>query len=54
MAPLMERSDGLWLGWPGDALPEEPEGRARLMREWEQQHGFVAVESPAQGLTLVL
>jgi trehalose 6-phosphate synthase/phosphatase len=46
MAPLMAQSDGLWLGWPGDALPGEPEGRARLMREWEEQHGYVAVELP--------
>jgi trehalose 6-phosphate synthase/phosphatase len=46
MAPLMEQTDGLWLGWPGDALPGEPEGRARLMREWERQHGYVAVEIP--------
>jgi trehalose 6-phosphate synthase/phosphatase len=46
MAPLMEQSDGLWLGWPGDALPGEPEGRARLMKEWEEQHGYVAVEIP--------
>ena len=48
MAPLMEQTDGLWLGWPGDALPGEPEGRARLMREWEEQHGYVAVEIPAK------
>ena len=48
MAPLMEQSDGLWLGWPGDSLPGEPEGRARLMREWEEQHGYVAVEIPAK------
>jgi len=48
MAPLMEQTHGLWLGWPGDALPGEPEGRARLMREWEEQHGYVAVEIPAK------
>ena len=46
MAPLMEKSDGLWLGWPGDALPDEPKGRATLMREWEKKHGYVAVEIP--------
>ena len=46
MAPLMEKSDGLWLGWPGDALPDEPLGRARLMKEWEEKHGYVAVELP--------
>ncbi len=48
MGPLMEQTHGLWLGWPGDALPGEPEGRARLMREWEEQHGYVAVEIPAK------
>jgi trehalose 6-phosphate synthase/phosphatase len=48
MAPLMEQTHGLWLGWPGDALPGEPEGRARLMSEWEEQHGYVAVEIPAR------
>jgi len=48
MAPLMEQMHGLWLGWPGDALPGEPEGRAKLMREWEEQHGYVAVEIPAK------
>jgi trehalose 6-phosphate synthase/phosphatase len=48
MAPLMEQTHGLWLGWPGDALPGEPEGRARLMREWEEEHGYVAVEIPAK------
>ena len=46
MAPLMERTEGLWLGWPGDSLPGEPRGRARLMKEWEQKHGYVAVEIP--------
>jgi len=48
MAPLMADSDGLWLGWPGDALPEEPKGRAKLMAEWEREHGYVAVEIPAK------
>ena len=48
MAPLMAKTHGLWLGWPGDALPGEPEGRARLMREWEEEHGYVAVEIPAK------
>ncbi len=46
MAPLMEKSDGLWLGWPGNSLPGEPEGRERLMRDWERKHGYVAVEIP--------
>ena len=48
MAPLMQQTDGLWLGWPGDAIPGEPEGRKRLMETWEQEHGYVAVEIPAK------
>ena len=48
MAPLMEQTHGLWLGWPGDTLPGEPQGRLKLMREWEEQHGYVAVEIPAK------
>ncbi len=48
MAPLMQQTHGLWLGWPGDALPGEPEGRQRLMETWEQEHGYVAVEIPAK------
>ncbi len=48
MAPLMEQNDGLWLGWPGDTLPGEPQGRESLMREWETEHGYVAVEIPAR------
>jgi trehalose 6-phosphate synthase/phosphatase len=48
MTPLMADSDGLWLGWPGDALPDEPKGRAKLMRAWEKEHGYVAVEIPAK------
>jgi trehalose 6-phosphate synthase/phosphatase len=48
MAPLMKRYQGLWLGWPGDALPDEPDGRDQLMRQWEEHHGYVAVDLPAQ------
>ncbi|HZW02279.1 MAG TPA: bifunctional alpha,alpha-trehalose-phosphate synthase (UDP-forming)/trehalose-phosphatase, partial [Candidatus Deferrimicrobium sp.] len=48
MAPLMQRYHGLWLGWSGDALPDEPAGRARLMQEWEERHGYVAVDIPAK------
>jgi trehalose 6-phosphate synthase/phosphatase len=48
MAPLMARHSGLWLGWPGDAAPEGRAGRQELIREWEEQHGYVAVELPAR------
>ncbi|CAN5724319.1 bifunctional alpha,alpha-trehalose-phosphate synthase (UDP-forming)/trehalose-phosphatase [soil metagenome] len=46
MAPLMERLDGLWLGWPGEGLSGEPRGHSSLVREWEEKHGYVAVDIP--------
>jgi trehalose 6-phosphate synthase/phosphatase len=46
LAPVMERSDGLWIGWPGDAPATDAAGRADLLRSWEQEHGFVAVDLP--------
>jgi trehalose 6-phosphate synthase/phosphatase len=46
MAPLMERHDGLWLGWPGEGLAGEARGRSSLLRRWEEEHGYVAVDIP--------
>ena len=48
MAPLMSRHNGLWLGWPGEALPTGQRGRDALVREWEEQHAYVAVDIPAR------
>jgi trehalose 6-phosphate synthase/phosphatase len=46
LAPVMARTGGLWIGWPGDAPAGDPEGRDALLRTWERQHGFVAVDLP--------
>ncbi len=49
MAPLMERYDGLWLGWPGDALPgRSPAAAPASCRSGRRRHGYVAVEIPAR------
>ena len=46
LAPVMERTGGLWIGWPGDAPAGDATGRADLLRSWEAEHGFVAVDLP--------
>jgi trehalose 6-phosphate synthase/phosphatase len=46
LAPVLERLDGLWIGWPGDAPSADAAGRATLLRTWEREHGFAAVELP--------
>ncbi len=46
LTPVMERAKGLWIGWPGDAPTGDTDGRDALLRSWEKQHRFVAVDLP--------
>jgi len=46
LTPVMERAKGLWIGWPGDAPTGDTDGREALLRSWEKQHRFVAVDLP--------
>ncbi len=46
LSPVMERTNGLWIGWPGDAPTGDATGRADLLRSWEEEHGFIAVDLP--------
>lgn len=48
MAPLMERHDGVWLGWPGEKPAGGPRGRESLVRQWEEEHRYVAVDIPTR------
>jgi trehalose 6-phosphate synthase/phosphatase len=48
MAPLMRRLDGLWLGWPGEITGDARRGRDALIRRWEEEHRYVAVDLPAR------
>jgi trehalose 6-phosphate synthase/phosphatase len=45
--PVLKRTRGLWLGWPGDS-PAVPEaGRDEQLASWTKKHGYVAVDLPA-------
>lgn len=46
MEPLLRQTGGIWIGWPGAASdPSDPE-RRRILREWQDRDGAVAVEMP--------
>jgi trehalose 6-phosphate synthase/phosphatase len=46
LGPVMERTNGLWIGWPGDAVPADTPGRADLLEAWGREHRLVAVDLP--------
>ena len=45
--PVLKRTGGLWLGWPGDSPAGPDPGRDEQLRGWKKKHGYVAVELPA-------
>ena len=46
MRPIMARTRGLWIGWPGDSYSGvDPQRDAELSR-WREESGYVAVDLP--------
>jgi trehalose 6-phosphate synthase/phosphatase len=48
LEPLVRRTRGLWIGWPGDAPQCPATERFRLLSSWERVHGYVPVELPRE------
>jgi trehalose 6-phosphate synthase/phosphatase len=48
MGPIMARTRGVWVGWPGDASERADSRRAEELRRWRDQHGYVAVDLPGE------
>jgi trehalose 6-phosphate synthase/phosphatase len=46
LAPVMARTRGLWLGWPGEGPERADAGRQEALARWETERGFVAVDMP--------
>ena len=46
--PVLKRTGGLWVGWPGEAPASRDERREEQLRGWRQKHGYVAVDLPAE------
>jgi trehalose 6-phosphate synthase/phosphatase len=46
--PVLKRTGGLWLGWPGDSPVAPDPGRAEQLEGWKRKRGYVAVELAAE------
>jgi trehalose 6-phosphate synthase/phosphatase len=48
MNPILKRTGGIWVGWPGEA-PETPDAeRQRLLDEWAEREGYVTTDLPQE------
>jgi trehalose 6-phosphate synthase/phosphatase len=45
--PVVRRTGGIWVGWPGDAPEGDPAGRAEELARWERELGLVTVDIPS-------
>jgi trehalose 6-phosphate synthase/phosphatase len=49
MRPVLERTGGLWVGWPGEAGAAHAEpGRRELLSRWESERSLASVEIAAE------
>lgn len=48
MAPLLERSGGLWIGWSGDSSPPDDGNRRQVIDDLRQRKRFIAVDLPVE------
>ncbi len=44
LTPVLRRTGGLWIGWPGDHPGDPDPQRAEAVARLQREHGFVAVE----------
>ena len=43
LAPVLRRSGGIWIGWPGEGPGQPDPAGDELLRQWERERGFAAV-----------
>jgi trehalose 6-phosphate synthase/phosphatase len=46
LGPVLQRTGGLWVGWPGDASERPDPARQEALAQWERERGFAAVGLP--------
>ncbi len=44
MEPILEKSNGIWIGWSGEASGINDDKRAQLVENWATQHRYHAVD----------
>jgi trehalose 6-phosphate synthase/phosphatase len=48
MGPLLQRSDGIWIGWSGDAAGETDPKREKLLSRWTEKERYFTVDLPPE------
>jgi trehalose 6-phosphate synthase/phosphatase len=48
LGPVLARTSGLWLGWPGESPAAPDLRRERLLVQWRRRYGYHAVDLPAE------
>jgi trehalose 6-phosphate synthase/phosphatase len=46
VGPVVQRTGGLWLGWPGEGPDRADPRRQEALDRWKRENGFVAVDLP--------
>lgn len=44
MNPILERTDGIWIGWSGDTSGITDQSRNAIIKEWADKHRYFAVD----------
>jgi trehalose 6-phosphate synthase/phosphatase len=44
MHPVLQNSDGIWIGWTGDTSEPTDESRKSILKEWATKHRYFAVD----------
>jgi trehalose 6-phosphate synthase/phosphatase len=47
MGPILKRTGGIWIGWPGDSSDPGDERRQKTLRRWAERERYFAVNIPA-------
>lgn len=48
MDPILSRSEGIWIGWTGDSSDTQDENRQKIIEQWRERDGLMAVDLPAE------
>ncbi|HXG65165.1 MAG TPA: bifunctional alpha,alpha-trehalose-phosphate synthase (UDP-forming)/trehalose-phosphatase [Blastocatellia bacterium] len=46
MTPLLKQSRGVWIGWSGDASGSKDAARQKILDQWAESDGYIAVDLP--------
>jgi trehalose 6-phosphate synthase/phosphatase len=48
MGPILSRTEGIWIGWPGDSSNPEDERRQKTLKRWAERERYFAVDIPQE------